>query len=71
MKVTCGEGVIINPGSVGQPRDWIPEASYAVLDDLTGQVEFRRTSYDVAGLQRRLRDSGWIAAMIDILSRSR
>lgn len=37
---------IVNPGSVGQPRDRNPEASYAVLDTEKMSVELKRTSYD-------------------------
>jgi putative phosphoesterase len=37
--------LFVNVGSVGQPRDGIPEASYAVIED--GEVELRRTEYDI------------------------
>lgn len=37
--------VIINPGSVGQPKDGIPEASYAVWED--GRVEIKRVKYNI------------------------
>ncbi|RJQ45695.1 MAG: metallophosphoesterase [Gaiellales bacterium] len=37
--------LVVNVGSVGQPRDGIPRASYAVIED--GQVELRRIDYDV------------------------
>src|SRR5262245_13213125 len=36
---------LINPGSVGQPRDGDPRASYAVIED--GRVELKRVEYDV------------------------
>ena len=36
---------VLNPGSVGQPRDGDPRAAYAVIDD--GRVEFKRVEYDV------------------------
>lgn len=39
------EKCIINPGSVGQPRDRDPRASFAVLDD--NKVEFVRVDYDI------------------------
>jgi len=41
------EGIVMNPGSVGQPRDRDPKAAYAVvdLDDLT--VDERRVEYDI------------------------
>jgi len=41
----AGSRVVVNPGSVGQPRDGIPEASYAIIQD--GIVELRRAKYDV------------------------
>jgi len=66
-----GQGRLVNPGSVGQPRDWNPEACCAVLDVDSGEVEFRRARYDVAGLQTRLEEAGWDPGMISILSRTR
>lgn len=44
-KFIDGEKCVINPGSVGQPRDRDPRASYAVLHD--DRVEFHRVAYDV------------------------
>jgi len=41
-----GEKAIINPGSVGQPRDMDPRASYAILDEDAMKVEFYRLDYD-------------------------
>jgi len=38
---------IINPGSVGQPRDLDPRASYAILDSGAGEVRFHRLEYDI------------------------
>ncbi len=66
----CGKGFVVNPGSVGQPRDCNPRAAYAILNGDTGNVEFRRVPYDVAGLQQRLRELGWDPATIAILSRT-
>lgn len=40
-----GETTIVNPGSVGQPKDGDPRAAYAVWDD--GVVELRRAAYDI------------------------
>ena len=39
---------IINPGSVGQPRDGNPRASYGLLDTVAGSYENRRIEYDIA-----------------------
>jgi predicted phosphodiesterase len=44
---------IINPGSVGQPRDRDPRASYAILDLTRSQLELQRVEYDVAEVLRR------------------
>ena len=44
---------IINPGSVGQPRDRDPRASYAVLDIGRNLLELQRVEYDVAEVLRR------------------
>jgi diadenosine tetraphosphatase ApaH/serine/threonine PP2A family protein phosphatase len=46
-KLNDNERAIINPGSVGQPRDLDPRASYAILDHEAGQVEFHRLEYDI------------------------
>jgi len=50
-----GRRQIINPGSVGQPRDANPDAAYALLDDETNVWEHRRVGYDIAAVQRRMR----------------
>ena len=44
---------IINPGSVGQPRDRDPRASYVVLDLGRNLLELQRVEYDVAEVLRR------------------
>ena len=46
------EKAIINPGSVGQPRDMDPRASYAVLDD--DRAEFFRLEYDIETAARKI-----------------
>lgn len=48
-----------NPGSVGQPRDGIPLASYAFFDDETRTVEVHRVEYDVVAVQRSVRAAGY------------
>ena len=47
---------IINPGSVGQPRDSDPRAAYAILDTELMTWEFRRIPYDYKAVQKRMRD---------------
>ncbi len=46
-----GRRVLLNPGSVGQPRDGIPAASWLMLDTGEGSATWRRTVYDVASVQ--------------------
>ena len=41
------EGIVLNPGSVGQPRDGDPRAAYALLDLDDLSVEERRVAYDI------------------------
>lgn len=45
---------IINPGSVGQPRDDSPDAAWALIDTDSRTVEVRRVPYDVEATRRKL-----------------
>lgn len=49
---------ILNPGSVGQPRDRDPRAAYAIFDTEAETWEPRRVAYDIAAVQRRIRTAG-------------
>lgn len=49
---------LINPGSVGQPRDGDSRAAYAMFDTNSGTVDLRRVPYDIAEAQRRIREAG-------------
>lgn len=59
---------LVNAGSVGQPRDRDPRASYAVYDADGGRVEIRRVAYPVARTQQRMRAEGIPAFLIDRLA---
>jgi predicted phosphodiesterase len=48
------EQFIINPGSVGQPRDLDPKSSYALLDDAAYSVEFFRLDYDIEAVREKI-----------------
>jgi diadenosine tetraphosphatase ApaH/serine/threonine PP2A family protein phosphatase len=50
--------LIINPGSVGQPRDADPRAAYALLDTEAMTWEHRRVAYPVGATQERMRELG-------------
>ena len=58
---------ILNPGSVGQPRDSDPRAAYAVLDTETGNMQFQRVPYDIAATQRRMQAAHLPAKLINRL----
>lgn len=49
---------LVNPGSVGQPRDHDPRAAYALVSLADHLVRLRRVSYDVAGAQAAIRRAG-------------
>lgn len=48
---------ILNPGSVGQPRDRDPRAAYAIYDTESYVWEPRRVEYNIPEVQRRIRES--------------
>jgi diadenosine tetraphosphatase ApaH/serine/threonine PP2A family protein phosphatase len=53
-----GARYLINPGSVGQPRDGDPRAAYAIVDLQEGRVRFKRVRYDVDLVTREIRRAG-------------
>ena len=56
MKLT--PRAILNPGSVGQPRDRDSRAAYAIFDPDTLLWEPRRVTYDISAVQARIRAAG-------------
>jgi predicted phosphodiesterase len=52
------ERAILNPGSVGQPRDRDPRAAYAIIDQKAKTWEPRRVEYDIKSVQKRILDAG-------------
>ena len=45
---------IVNPGSVGQPRDRKSEAAYGIFDTQAHTLEYRRVVYDIESVQKRM-----------------
>ena len=70
-----GARAMLNPGSVGQPRDGLPAAAYAILetngDDEADAIEFRRVRYDVDRTQRIMREVGLPPRLAERLSYGR
>lgn len=60
--------MLVNPGSVGQPRDGDARAAYAVLDTDGGTITFGRASYDVGETQKRMRSRGLPGFLADRLA---
>ncbi len=62
---------ILNPGSVGQPRDGDPRAAYAVIED--GEVKLRRVAYDIDATLEQMRKTGmedWVLEMVEAVLRT-
>jgi putative phosphoesterase len=55
---------VLNPGSVGQPRDGDPRASYAIVED--GRIELRRVEYDVEAAIRHLHTAGLTGPALEL-----
>ena len=49
---------LLNPGSIGQPRDGDARAGFAIADLEHGKVEFWRVSYDIERVQQRMTQAG-------------
>ena len=62
------ERCIINPGSVGQPRDGIPTASYLLHDSDADTITHHRAAYDIPATQQKMRHYGLPDFLIDRLA---
>jgi putative phosphoesterase len=51
--------ILVNPGSVGEPRDGDPRASFATFDTATGQLELGRLEYDFSETRQVLKELGY------------
>jgi predicted phosphodiesterase len=58
FKTEPGKKYFVNVGSVGQPRDGNPKASYVVYDLDEGSIEIRRLDYDIGTTQRKILEAG-------------
>ena len=62
-----GRRLLLNPGSVGQPRDGDPRASYLVLDLAERRVQWGRVAYDIDAVRSRMRALGLPARLSERL----
>jgi predicted phosphodiesterase len=58
LPIESGTRYMLNPGSIGQPRDGDARAAFAIVDFNESLVEFWRVPYDIAAVQERLRRAG-------------
>jgi diadenosine tetraphosphatase ApaH/serine/threonine PP2A family protein phosphatase len=58
---------LVNPGSVGQPRDGDPRAAWVLLDTEAWTVGWRRTEYDIAGAAAAIRAARLPASLAERL----
>ena len=58
IRISIGKKCFINVGSVGQPRDGDPRASYVIYDVGRKEIELRRIEYDIEKTQKKIRGAG-------------
>jgi predicted phosphodiesterase len=68
FRLEPGVRYLVNPGSIGQPRDGNPLASFAIFDTRTSTVAIYRVPYAVSRTQRKILDAGLPRPLADRLS---
>jgi predicted phosphodiesterase len=68
MEIDPACAYLVNPGSVGQPRDGDPRAAYVIFDSEPRLVTFFRLHYDIAAAQEKIREVGLPPILADRLS---
>lgn len=58
LRIEPNKRYLLNPGSIGQPRDADPRAAFAIADLSNNTVEFWRVPYEVGKVQSRMRKAG-------------
>ncbi len=69
--VEPGSRYLVNVGSIGQPRDGIAAASFALLDAQKGTIMIRRVPYDIRSAQDKIRSSGLPESLAERLATAR
>ncbi|MFQ5877875.1 MAG: metallophosphoesterase family protein [Acidobacteriota bacterium] len=67
VRLAAGARFLINPGSLGQPRDRDPRCSFAIYDDDARTVTLHRLEYPVETARRKILDAGLPAVLGDRL----
>jgi predicted phosphodiesterase len=58
VHLETGSRFLVNPGSVGQPRDEDPRAAFLILDEEKQEITFHRVNYSIQDAQRRILEAG-------------
>ncbi|MFA4981664.1 MAG: metallophosphoesterase family protein [Candidatus Omnitrophota bacterium] len=70
-KAVRGEKYIVNAGSIGQPRDGDPRASFVIYDTESAVFEIRRVPYDIKSAQVKILKAGLPTMLADRLAEGR
>lgn len=68
MQLEEGTRYLLNPGSIGQPRDGDPRAAFAIADLGHRVIEFWRVPYDIASVQTRMREANLPEVLVQRLA---
>jgi predicted phosphodiesterase len=71
LRLEPGTRYLLNPGSIGQPRDGDPRAAFAIADLDHQVIEFWRVPYDIAAVQGRMESAGLPFPLIERLAAGR
>ena len=71
VKCEADKKLFVNPGSVGQPRDGDPRASFAIWDQDRARIEFYRVEYDVNLTQKKMREAQLPGYLVQRLAHGR
>ncbi|MBZ5524120.1 MAG: metallophosphatase family protein [Acidobacteriia bacterium] len=71
LRLKADARYLINPGSIGQPRDGDPRAAFLLYDADEGLITFHRVPYDIAGAQNKILAAGLPSRLAERLSEGR
>ena len=71
VRIEQSDRYLINAGSVGQPRDGDPRAAFLIWDQDTCEIQVRRTNYDIASAQEKIRNARLPGFLADRLALGR
>jgi predicted phosphodiesterase len=71
LRLESGTRYLLNPGSIGQPRDGDPRSAFAIADLDHQVIEFWRVPYDISAVQQRMQRAGLPDPLIERLAAGR